>query len=220
MAVPLREYPLKDMNNFEKVCGHLVNYIRKTWNWQGMTPRDWEHRDGEKEQKQAQKDREKEAQEEFKGPDTGTAGAYSAEERLSRYHVNFDLDHGRDPLHTLVSSCIAYGMIVEQERQRRIHIFNVDEQARNFKNRCLPAMAETYVPEEKRQEFLDQMYQSFEFYTRMYGKSEEFRYAHSCYDVAKWEGNLEGFIADEERRYEEVSILVDELIQKKKDGEL
>lgn len=204
----MSEYKLDDMNNFGHVCKHLVKFIKKTWNMKDVKPI-------------GNKEFEENALKNFTGPDTSSAGANSVEIRLTKDDVTFSEEHGHDPVETLISSCIAYGMKIEQERQRRIHIFNTNEQAHEIKNHMLPAYAETYIKEDLRKTFIDDMYDSFCLYTN-YKRSNfsGFRYDYDFWTVAKWEGNYDGFRKYEDEEREKISKITDQFIKEFKEKKL
>lgn len=208
MSVKMTEYKLDDMNNFEKVCSHLVKFVKKTWNIKDLKPI-------------GDKEIEKKALENFTGPDTSSVCANSCEIRLTKSDVEFSKEHGHDPVETLISSCIAYGMKVEQERQRRIHIFNTDAQAHEIKNHMLKAYADTYVQEDLREKFIEDMYDSFCVYTNFNRSNfSGFRYDYDFWSVAVWEGKFEEFLKYQEEEREKVSVITDQIIKEFKEKKL
>lgn len=208
MSVKMSEYKLDDMNNFGHVCKHLVKFIKKTWNMKDVKPI-------------GNKEFEEKALENFTGPDTSSAGANSCEIRLTKDDVTFSEEHGHDPVETLISSCIAYGMKIEQERQRRVHIFNTNEQALYFKNTWLPILASEYVSEDRREEFVKESFDAYCTATEHnYTNLDGFRYNFRFYEVAKWEGNYEGFQKYEDEEREKISKITDQFIKEFKENKL
>lgn len=117
MSKSIKSFPLSELNNFDKICSYLVNYIRKSWNVENLEPKNKKVK--------------------FNGPDTSSAASFSVEDRLNYENAMFDKeDQGRDFLTTLVSSCIAYGMIIEKEREERI---------KNFKDKIVEMDFEEYI---------------------------------------------------------------------------
>lgn len=213
MSIKLSEYKMSDMD-FEKVCGHLIRFVKKTWNYKGMTPKDWDYRNDNDGREKDQIEREKQARSEFNGPNTSTACAPSVEERLGIQYVKYDADEqGRDPITSLISGAIAYGMIIEQERQNRINHFNARAALHHYEKHTAPAIAETYIEKDKREEFTKSIVDSYKFSTNThYSNDFGLVQRHSMYTVQEWEGRFDEFLEHEEKELAEVSKLLDPII--------
>ena len=202
MSIKMENYKLVDMNNFEHVCNHLVEFIKSTWNMKDVKPID-------------DNEIQKKALENFNGPDTSSAGSYSCEIRLSKNLVEQSEEYGHDPIETLISSCIAYGMKIEQERQKRTYIFNKKVDMNKIKTRMLPAYAETYIQEDMREKFVEDMYDSFRIFTNFRG-DEFYDFSHNFRKVAKWEDKFDEFLKHDKEKYKKISLLMDKVISEHK----
>jgi len=103
--------------SFDKITNPLVKHIRKFWNWRGLKPKGYKQY-LENYQDYQDMDELIESVEKFKGieDDTGVC-SFSFPYRVSKPHVAYDdTNQGHDPLSVLISSCITYGMLIEQKR--------------------------------------------------------------------------------------------------------
>lgn len=195
--IPLKNYPLSTINNFEKAYAPLLNFIRATWKCE-VSPLDVEGA-------------------EFKGADT-TMKTHPIHERLTASYVEHGKDQGRDALEILISSCMAYGMILERERFDRVKEFNLNRAMKSFETSTKCVAAEFRVSDENG--FLEEITKTLRSAFDIW-EFDGHTLTLERYDsrtVAQWEDDPEGMKVKEEKDHAEISAIVDKILADKLKG--
>lgn len=180
MPKPIKSFPLSELNNFDKVCSYLIEYVRKSWNVENLEP--------------------KNENVSFNGPETSSAASFSVEDRLKYENVMFDKeDQGRDFLTTLISSCIAYGMIIEKEREERI---------KNFKDKIVELNFEEYISKQD----------SFDVEDLKFIKEYVLKPFESNWTIETYENDFESYKKMRLEENKKVSDVVDKILKERNEN--
>lgn len=191
MSKPMKSFSLGSLNNFDEMTSYLIKFLRSSWNVKDLVPK-------------------KDSTVSFDGPDTSSAMAFSVEQRLNYENAMFDKeDQGRDFLTTFVSSCIAYGMIVEQERMKRLNDFkekNVELDLDDYIQSLIQCISSEDYDKQNFPEDIKHI---------KYIIGEKFI---SKYDAEKYENNFEGYKKQREKENSEAKEIVQQILNDRKKG--
>lgn len=195
--IPLKNYPLSTINCFEKAYTPLLNFIRKTWKCE-VSPLNVEGV-------------------EFNGADTSMK-TDPIHERLTASYVEHSKDQGRDALEILISSCVAYGMILEKERFDRVKEFNLKRAMKSFELSAKCVAAEFRVSDENG--FLEEITKSLRTSFDIW-EFDGHNLTLERYDsrtVAQWEDDPEGMKVKEDEENDKIKSLIDKVLADKLAG--
>ena len=112
----IRDCSNEELNSFESLVSPLVKYVKKHWNTRSFKPKGYKAFIDEYEDYAGMEELDTS---DFKGLIDGTAGSYEFPVNVSLPHVAYsDRGQGRDPLTSLMSACVAYGMAVQEQRDK------------------------------------------------------------------------------------------------------
>jgi hypothetical protein len=96
----IRESTDREINNFSEILNSLTEFIKDTWKGD-IHPIERNHTS------------------KFKGMSSVTATVPNFPDRLSKQNVALDIDQGREPIESLISSVLLYGILIGEERNKR-----------------------------------------------------------------------------------------------------
>lgn len=153
----LKEVPQDELDDFSRLCKPLVKYIRKFWNWKGLKPK------GYKEFKANYSDYDQDElaimrAERFDGINDASSCGFSFPFATARHNVCYnDVNQGRDPLNCLIAASVSFGMVIQEERDKRKierdrekHNLNVDKYS-GILTRAWKRVQDAETPEETKQ---------------------------------------------------------------------